>query len=485
MVNILESVNISEYVEKLHPFIHEENPTFLLLALREVANIQESNGSWYNDVTITPFIIRALLKTNIVGWDYSSAKEFIRINLKEDGNCNWDSEPVIWATSIVLPVLFEMEMMDSLEKAKIPIFSLQSKEGFFGNPDLPWLTARIIINLIDSGTKTSDQTVQRSVNWLKKTQQIDDGGWHSSDNYFNPDFEVSAMCMVALLKGGVSKEDPLIQNGLRYLEYSQSPNGSWGNNSHFTAHVLEAIFYGQEDNDSPSFQRGLYFLRSSLQDWGKTWQPHSIGEIFYILSNIISVQKIVSMPLDFAISEITRLSEDLNKMKALVKRYEKLLAVAENKKFKLHRKCLLTGGECNIEIAASTGEIFTGFQFSSEYYNTMSLKKGITESLKSLGIKPFFADEHAKSEHITCKLCEKMQRVNFCIFDLSDLNPNVILELGIAYGFGKRVVIIKNKKSLKKIPSDLQGIERIEYEDPLDLREKISNLIPNLMEKEL
>ena len=57
------------------------------------------------------------------------------------------------------------------------------------------------------------------------------------------------------------------------------------------------------------------------------------------------------------------------------------------------------------------------------------------------------------------------------IINISGLNPNVMLEQGLAYGLGKPVIILKDKAT--KAISDLGSIEYIEYSHAGDLQQKI------------
>jgi len=57
------------------------------------------------------------------------------------------------------------------------------------------------------------------------------------------------------------------------------------------------------------------------------------------------------------------------------------------------------------------------------------------------------------------------------IFNISGLNPNVMLELGLAYGIGKPVIIVKDNET--KVIIDLGGIENIKYEHAHDLMTKL------------
>jgi predicted nucleotide-binding protein len=71
-----------------------------------------------------------------------------------------------------------------------------------------------------------------------------------------------------------------------------------------------------------------------------------------------------------------------------------------------------------------------------------------------------------------CKICEQMQISKYLIFNISGLNPNVMLELGLSYGLGKETIIIKDKKT--KSISDLGSNEYIEYSHAGELQQKLT-----------
>lgn len=70
-----------------------------------------------------------------------------------------------------------------------------------------------------------------------------------------------------------------------------------------------------------------------------------------------------------------------------------------------------------------------------------------------------------------------MQKSIFVIFELSDGNPNVTFELGFAIGIAKNYFILKSKKRRRKLPADIDQIDRIDYESLSELRRKLADRI--------
>lgn len=74
-------------------------------------------------------------------------------------------------------------------------------------------------------------------------------------------------------------------------------------------------------------------------------------------------------------------------------------------------------------------------------------------------VKFTFADEQISSFHILQKIANMIKAAQFSIFDVTDWNPNVTLELGLAYGYNEKVYIAFNPKrgASKDIPAYLGG----------------------------
>ena len=139
-------------------------------------------------------------------------------------------------------------------------------------------------------------------------------------------------------------------------------------------------------------------------------------------------------------------------------------------------RCFLTGGSvCSREISDINRDpytIFLGYQFKSDYYSAASLQNTlvsatqiVTEDYKERGLS-LQPDQvgHREGEHITCEICEKIQRAVFCVFEISNLNPNVMLELGMALGIGRKYALLRHTDS-KDPSSDMGGLKYISYSD--------------------
>lgn len=117
-----------------------------------------------------------------------------------------------------------------------------------------------------------------------------------------------------------------------------------------------------------------------------------------------------------------------------------------------------------------------GFQFESKHFISASLIKEIeldfTEAVElyhkipdavqvSLNFKPLGA---GYGEHLFNEIARDIISADIAVFDTSDLNPNVMLEMGVALTWGVRVLPIK-KQGCPIPPSDISGQTWADYND--------------------
>lgn len=101
------------------------------------------------------------------------------------------------------------------------------------------------------------------------------------------------------------------------------------------------------------------------------------------------------------------------------------------------------------------------------------------------GVEFVFADTRITSQPILEKIHEMIREASLSLFDISDWNSNVTLELGFAQGIGHPwFILIDPSKSTGKIPeaqADLRGFGRIEYDSSQSLEAGLSRLIEQLL----
>lgn len=154
----------------------------------------------------------------------------------------------------------------------------------------------------------------------------------------------------------------------------------------------------------------------------------------------------------------------------------------------LESYCILTGDRCSRSPITVEPYAF----FISEPYDKhrSEREKSINEAIK--GYKFIISDHDKTTISITCKICQQIQSAHFGIVDITNYNRNVLIELGMLFGFNKPVLILlKHSKhnlfrrlsnNQLEIPSNIIGIEQIRYNDFADLEVKLKNALNFLFE---
>lgn len=120
--------------------------------------------------------------------------------------------------------------------------------------------------------------------------------------------------------------------------------------------------------------------------------------------------------------------------------------------------------------------VVLGYQFESSYYDSTLLQNNLkndfvnaieryndlpgSESVELI-FKPLAA---GYGEHLFNEISRDIISSDIAVFDTSDLNANVMVEIGVALTWGVRVLPIK-KQGCSKPPSDISGHTWADYED--------------------
>jgi len=107
-------------------------------------------------------------------------------------------------------------------------------------------------------------------------------------------------------------------------------------------------------------------------------------------------------------------------------------------------------------------KVFIGHPFGGKF--AVKKFRGI---FKALPFAVQYGNTDLQTKHLLAIMKEQISKADFSIFDLSDWNSNVALELGLAEGLKKKPLkkyyILLNTRRSKNVPSDIQGLQRIEY----------------------
>ena len=124
-----------------------------------------------------------------------------------------------------------------------------------------------------------------------------------------------------------------------------------------------------------------------------------------------------------------------------------------------------------------TKQIFVAYAYN--LYDTRDYRKVYASLEKAFGVKLIIADEKITNMHILQKIISYIRGSDFSLFDISAWNPNVTLELGIALAMSEDWYICFNpaKTDIKEVPSDIRGLDRIQYESFSELEDKMTVLL--------
>ena len=117
-----------------------------------------------------------------------------------------------------------------------------------------------------------------------------------------------------------------------------------------------------------------------------------------------------------------------------------------------------------------------GEYFISSGISEPEMVQAIEKAFEGSGLSPIHCVDPPQQKEPIHHRIDQIRRARFGIYDLSvPGETETLLELGIALGLGREVTLIGNKGS--PLPEALRSLNRIEYEDPSDLTEKLKKVI--------
>ncbi|MFX0077225.1 MAG: hypothetical protein ACFE96_17410 [Candidatus Hermodarchaeota archaeon] len=122
--------------------------------------------------------------------------------------------------------------------------------------------------------------------------------------------------------------------------------------------------------------------------------------------------------------------------------------------------CFKNFGTCTIPIDIDAHKVFVLMPFS-EAFNSI-YAKGIKRAFEELKADwhVIRADEDLTLPENICKVCKSIQEAGVIVADLTDRNPNVFFELGLAFGLEKRYILLSQDYDL---PFDMRTFNVIVY----------------------
>lgn len=242
---------------------------------------------------------------------------------------------------------------------------------------------------------------------------------------------------------------------------------------------LEQLYIKIQNHIEERISSEGYIYADTYHGWVSEYNQ-TIQKYNSITSAYLSLKKVSDYELSSTFKTVrTDIAKSFaQSVKALAEKIETDIKVKKNKVDAIPphqmRVCFKTGTKgCPLNPTEKKNKVFVAMSFSDEYKD--SYEYGVKLILEQKGFLPYKADTEISNRDIMCKICEQIQSCGIVIANISGLNSNVMLELGLAFGLGKKVIVIKDKKTTTV--SDLGSIEYIEYAHAGELQQKLSAIL--------
>jgi hypothetical protein len=126
-------------------------------------------------------------------------------------------------------------------------------------------------------------------------------------------------------------------------------------------------------------------------------------------------------------------------------------------------------------------QIFVAYPYG--LFPESDYRRVFKELEKAFDVQFVFADEKITNLHILQKIYGMIRESAFGIYDISGWNPNVTLELGMAYGLSEAPYLIVNPSVHEsgEAPADLRGLDRLEWGSYTELSDVLTRLMTQRM----
>jgi Flp pilus assembly protein TadD len=143
-------------------------------------------------------------------------------------------------------------------------------------------------------------------------------------------------------------------------------------------------------------------------------------------------------------------------------------------------RCPLTGLPCGKPIVIQEESFFLAEAEKPEEDKKRRIK-AVSEAIQgSYEIRSALDEKGINA--FTCKICEMIQTCAYGMADITQSNPNVLLELGMMIALGKPTIILsrRGQKEELKLPSDLSAIEIIPFTEYIDIIDQLRKVVQKL-----
>ena len=142
------------------------------------------------------------------------------------------------------------------------------------------------------------------------------------------------------------------------------------------------------------------------------------------------------------------------------------------------RICFKNLEECNVTIQDKPKQAFVLMPFDEAF--DLVYSNGVKKTLEKLGWTCLRSDERIDIPETICRICKSIQESRLIVADVTGKNPNVFLEIGLAFGLEKEILFLS--QNIKDLPFDVRTFHAIPYnpKEFTKLSEKITAYVRNL-----
>ena len=129
-------------------------------------------------------------------------------------------------------------------------------------------------------------------------------------------------------------------------------------------------------------------------------------------------------------------------------------------------------------ITRATKTVFVAYPYN--LFDKRDYRRVYNDIGREFGVHFVFADERITNIYLLEKIRRHIEMADFSLFDISGWNPNVALELGVAYALGKGnwyICFNPDQNNTREVPSNISGVDRIKYHSFAELGEKLTALL--------
>jgi hypothetical protein len=106
--------------------------------------------------------------------------------------------------------------------------------------------------------------------------------------------------------------------------------------------------------------------------------------------------------------------------------------------------------------------------FAFPYSFGVDYRIAISRVCDALNVTPIYGDEVIRSDALLSKLQEEIQTCHIGFYDITGLNPNVLIELGMSFASNRPTFVLYDLDRHKKTPAAKLG----KFEVPSDIKER-------------